>query len=61
MDVATHPAWTLGVMGKYLTTIGMPKHENYPAEFQGTITAASRTAHGNGGRLIELGRHRQIS
>src|ERR1700733_14537472 len=39
LDVATHPAWTLGVMGKYLTTIGMPKHENYPAEFQGHITS----------------------
>jgi isopentenyl diphosphate isomerase/L-lactate dehydrogenase-like FMN-dependent dehydrogenase len=39
VDVATHPAWTLGVMGKYLATIGMPKHENYPAEFQGTITS----------------------
>ncbi len=39
LDVATHPSWTLGVMGKYLSTIGMPKHENYPAEFQGAITS----------------------
>ncbi len=39
LDVATHPAWTLGVMGKYLSTIGMPKHENYPAEFQGSLTS----------------------
>ena len=39
LDVAMHPSWTLGVMGKYLRTIGMPKHENYPAEFQGTITS----------------------
>ena len=39
LDVALHPSWTLGVMGKYLRTIGMPKHENYPAEFQGTITS----------------------
>jgi isopentenyl diphosphate isomerase/L-lactate dehydrogenase-like FMN-dependent dehydrogenase len=39
LDVATHPSWTIGVMGKYLTTIGMPKHENYPDEFQGTITS----------------------
>ncbi|HXT82266.1 MAG TPA: alpha-hydroxy acid oxidase, partial [Acetobacteraceae bacterium] len=30
-DVARHPSWTIGVMGRYLTTIGMPKHENYPA------------------------------
>lgn len=38
-DVARHPSWTLGVMGRYLTTIGMPKHENYPDAFQGTITS----------------------
>ena len=41
MDIARHPSWTLGVMGRYLTTIGMPKHENYPAEFQGTITSGA--------------------
>ena len=40
-DVARHPSWTIGVMGRYLTTIGMPKHENYPAEHQGTITSGS--------------------
>ena len=39
MDVALHPSWTLGVMGRYLRTTGMPTHENYPAEFQGTITS----------------------
>ena len=41
MDIARHPSWTLGVMGRYMTTIGMPKHENYPAEFQSTITAGA--------------------
>ena len=39
MDVAQHPSWALGVIGRYMTTIGMPKHENYPAQFQGTITS----------------------
>ena len=39
MDVAAHPSWLLGVMGRYLTTIGMPAHENYPAEFQGKLTS----------------------
>jgi len=39
MDVARHPSWALGVMGRYMTTIGMPKHENYPAQFQGSITS----------------------
>ena len=41
MDVARHPSWTLSVMGRYLTTIGMPKHENYPTQFQGAITAGA--------------------
>ena len=39
MDVAKHPSWLLGVMGRYMTTIGMPKHENYPAEFQAHLTS----------------------
>ena len=39
MDVAQHPSWALGVIGRYMTTNGMPKHENYPAQFQGTITS----------------------
>ncbi len=39
MDVAHHPSCALGVIGRYMTTIGMPKHENYPAQFQGTITS----------------------
>ncbi len=38
-DIARHPSWTLGVMGRYLTTIGMPKHENYPDDFQHHITS----------------------
>ncbi len=38
-DIARHPAWTLGVMGRYLTTIGMPRHENYPDDFQHHITS----------------------
>jgi isopentenyl diphosphate isomerase/L-lactate dehydrogenase-like FMN-dependent dehydrogenase len=39
LDVARHPTWTLGVMGRYLANGGMPKHENYPAQFQGTIVS----------------------
>ena len=39
LDVAAHPGWLLSVMGRYLTTIGMPRHENYPAEFQGQLTS----------------------
>ena len=39
MDIARHPSWSLGVMGRYLTSIGMPKQENYPPEFQQSITS----------------------
>lgn len=39
LDIARHPAWTLGVMGRYLANGGMPKHENYPPQFQGTIVS----------------------
>ncbi|MDR3532715.1 MAG: alpha-hydroxy acid oxidase [Rhodopila sp.] len=39
LDIARHPSWTLGVMGRYLANGGMPKHENYPAQFQGTIVS----------------------
>jgi len=40
-DLALHPRWTLGVMGRYLMTTGMPRHENFPAGFQDRITTAS--------------------
>ena len=38
VDIARHPAWSLSVMGRYLTTSGMPKQENFPPEFQQSIT-----------------------
>jgi len=38
-DMALHPSWTIGVMGGYLRDRGMPRHENYPKEFQRSITA----------------------
>ena len=34
VDIALHPTWSLGVMGRYLRTTGMPKQENFPPEFQ---------------------------
>jgi (S)-mandelate dehydrogenase len=39
LDIAQHPTWTLGVMGRYLANGGMPKHENYPAQFKETIVS----------------------
>ncbi len=39
LDMALHPSWTLGVMGRYIRDRGMPRHENYPAEFRRSISA----------------------
>jgi len=38
-DVLTHPRWLLGVLLRYLTTTGMPRYENYPADVKARITA----------------------
>ncbi len=40
-DMATHPRWLLGVMGRYLMTTGMPRHENYPAKYAHRITSGA--------------------
>ena len=32
-----HPAWATGVLMKYFTSQGFPRHENYPEEYQGSI------------------------
>lgn len=36
LDLARHPRWCLDVMGRYLLTSGMPKHENFPAKYRDT-------------------------
>lgn len=33
-DVAVHPAWALGVLGRYLATSGMPNFANYPLQYR---------------------------
>jgi (S)-mandelate dehydrogenase len=38
IDMLLHPEWMLTVMGRYLTTSGMPKHANYPPQFQQSVT-----------------------
>lgn len=50
VDIARHPVWSLSVMGRYLTTTGMPKQENYPPQFQESITR------GVGDRAAEMRR-----
>ncbi len=37
LDMMRHPAWVTGVLMKYFTSIGFPRHENYPEEFQKSI------------------------
>ena len=39
LDVLGHPQWLMQVLGRYMTTTGMPKYENYPAELRTTVTA----------------------
>jgi len=38
LDLAAHPRWLLGVMGRYLLEGGIPRYANYPDEVSGTIT-----------------------
>ena len=37
-DLFAHPDWLIGTMFRYLTNGGMPRHENYPAQYQHRIT-----------------------
>ena len=36
-----HPAWATGVLMKYFTSIGFPRHENYPEDTASRCSAAS--------------------
>jgi isopentenyl diphosphate isomerase/L-lactate dehydrogenase-like FMN-dependent dehydrogenase len=38
-DVMLHPGWMFGVFIRYLLKSGMPRYENFPAEFDNRITA----------------------
>lgn len=40
-DMMMHPRWLMGVMGRYLMTTGMPRHENYPAKYAHRITSGA--------------------
>jgi isopentenyl diphosphate isomerase/L-lactate dehydrogenase-like FMN-dependent dehydrogenase len=42
-DLMLHPAWLQRVLLRYLATSGMPRHENYPKEYQERITGAAGT------------------
>lgn len=34
LDVATHPGWALGVLGRYFATTGLPNFANYPLQYR---------------------------
>jgi isopentenyl diphosphate isomerase/L-lactate dehydrogenase-like FMN-dependent dehydrogenase len=40
VDIALHPQWALGVMGRYLMASGRPQFENYPEEMRRSLTKA---------------------
>jgi isopentenyl diphosphate isomerase/L-lactate dehydrogenase-like FMN-dependent dehydrogenase len=37
-DMLRHPEWLATVMGRYMASGGMPRHENYPAQYRHRIT-----------------------
>ena len=39
MDILRHPGWFGNVLLKYLTTIGLPRTENYPEPYRRTVGA----------------------
>jgi len=40
LDLALHPRWTFGVMGRYWLSRGIPSYDNYPGEVRVAITRA---------------------
>lgn len=38
LDIARHPRWCFGVMGRYWMTRGLPSFDNYPGEVRTAIT-----------------------
>jgi (S)-mandelate dehydrogenase len=60
LDMAAHPRWVLGVLGRYLTADGLPRHVNFPARFQHRFTTPSSTKPQNSETLTwaDIGRIR---
>jgi (S)-mandelate dehydrogenase len=44
VDAMLHPEWLVGVLARYLTNGGMPRHVNYPDKYQGKITGSVSTS-----------------
>ena len=62
LDMALHPRWLAGVMGRYLLTTGMPRHENFPAQYRHRITRPTNKAPKNSATATwdVIGRIRRI-
>ncbi len=43
-DIMKHPEWFVNVLVKYLTTIGMPRNENYPEPYRRVLRSDPRAA-----------------
>ncbi|MCJ8141019.1 alpha-hydroxy acid oxidase [Falsirhodobacter halotolerans] len=39
VDLMRHPAWTIGVMGRYLAATGLPAYANYPVGVATSVTS----------------------
>ena len=44
IDMSLHPEWLLTVMARYLANGGMPRHENYPQQYRGSVTGKASQA-----------------
>ena len=43
-DLITKPRWLAGVLGRYVVTQGVPRHENYPQAYRQRITSGAGAA-----------------
>ena len=41
IDTLRHPTWTATVLARYLATTGMPRHVNFPAQYQHKFTGGA--------------------
>jgi (S)-mandelate dehydrogenase len=41
LDALKHPQWLVTVLGRYVATTGMPRHVNYPKQYQAKFTSGA--------------------
>src|SRR5882757_5680868 len=49
LDALMHPEWLATVLGRYIATTGMPRHVNYPKQYQAKFTGGggAKAQHAN--------------